>query len=136
MTYVINVDYSTGDSENTWDKTDELAATWEDLDAAKLALQWVKEHYLYYQKYSNDICIDDRAKNLNIDDIQNKPWFFKHNQTAYNPLGNWEHSMLLKLDNGSLFIVKLPHIGYFEHPTAMYITLQQEVVDNDMRVEF
>lgn len=50
MIYSIEVEYSTGDSETTFETSDELGISWQNLDVAKAALQRIKQRYQAYLK--------------------------------------------------------------------------------------
>ena len=45
MIYIIEIAYSSGDSETTYDTSGEIGITWKNLDVAKAALQRIKQRY-------------------------------------------------------------------------------------------
>lgn len=128
MAYQIKASYSTGDSFHTEDTTTVLSPVWKNLDAAKKALQWLKEHHQYYEVYE-----DSRRsyKNIvfNIDEAKLKSWFV---QPESWPEG-WTYYMKLPLDDGTLFNTDIPYHGHFEHLYSLEI---ESETDSDMKVSF
>ena len=124
QTYIILIDYRTGNSFNTEEKYgEELESfSWENLDIAKENLQRIKEHYKYYTDFEYYNKTRHLYKHLK------KPippkWWIK-NSTSWNR--GLEHcSINLKLDNGKEVHFTPFWIGYFEDLYGAEIKIKNE----------
>ena len=51
--YKIEITYITGNSFNTYENSDFIELTWDNLDKAKECIKRIKNHYEFYQKHSD-----------------------------------------------------------------------------------
>jgi hypothetical protein len=50
MRYTIEIEYQTGDTFQTYETSDDVGITWENLEVAKAALERIKVHHEAYEK--------------------------------------------------------------------------------------
>lgn len=125
-TYVIKVHYTTGDSFQSHDDVDEVGMQWSNLEKAKLALQYIKEHYQAYRANNEGSWI--RPNQFKIDSIKDKPWFHGKAGGRY-----WEHAILVEDDMGELHQISPFWCGYFERLHSAEIVVE---ADPEMKIEF
>lgn len=71
MSYQIKVDYTTGDSFNSYDTSNVIELKWESLEMAKRNLKNIQEHYELYRSKNTYF----RRKELDIKDYIDREWF-------------------------------------------------------------
>jgi hypothetical protein len=96
MSYKIKAEYSTGDSNDTYDETLVLDMQWKSLQNATNALKRIEEHYHWYRSQHGW----DRSKK-----VQRPEW----------SEGLSESVIVVLLDNANPVQFAAPWCGYFEH---------------------
>ena len=128
MKYVILALYHTGDSENSYDTSHELAYVWNDLEVAKQALKWLNEHHEYYEAEDFQARRPWAKSERDISDVKTKPWYHE----VYK---DWHRSVVLPGNDGTTTIESINYHGYFEGLHSLEI-LQQEDRNNDMKFSY
>lgn len=101
MKYKISVEYQTGDSNNSYRTSDDIAIEFTDLQCAKNALKRIEEHYkwteyLEYPAYREKVEMPKWLENEKI------------------PKGMEAYRMIFELENGSKYVFMPMWVGYFE----------------------
>lgn len=111
--YTIEIEYSTGDSFSSHDETDYVGYVWEDIDKAKEALKYIKEHYAYVEgtKYSF------RGYKL----PEPKPKWFIGSEDDFE---NKYYLMLPSNTDGEYIRVRAFWVGYFESLQAASVVTE------------
>ena len=117
--FKIKVKYRTGNSFDSYDEEEILEIEWESLDMAKRNLLHIQSHYNMYNKISSYLKPNDPQLNPYRDCI----WF---------NIDSYAHTMKFELDNGKLFQMLLPWIGYFANLYSAEIIFD----DNNLKIEF
>lgn len=108
--YTIKIDYSTGDSFNTYDTDTTLSGEWT-LEVAKENLKRIKSHYTLYQNRNNYYSMGMQVKGKDIlEDAKKEVWFYSDDNTY----GIWEYCLNLLENDGSVKKYDTCWIGYFE----------------------
>ena len=116
--YKIKVIYSTGNSFDSYDEEEILEIEWESLDMAKRNLLHIQSHYNMYNKISSYLKPNDPKLNPYRDCI----WF---------NIDSYAHTMKFELDNGKLFQMLLPWIGYFANLYSAEIIFDNNLIINN-----
>lgn len=91
--WTIEVDYTTGNSFNTERGVEEIGCVFEQLDDAKTALGYIKEHYAAYKHYDAPSYRVDKP--FKEDTIKGRPWYSKDywTGTMFVPIGTEEQKI-------------------------------------------
>ena len=104
MGYKIKAEYSSGDSNGSWDESKTLEMEWESLPNAKAALKRIEDHWRWYngqvRGWDN---IDANGKKLKAPP-----------RPEWMEAGLYESSIIVLLDNGNPVRFNAPWCGYFE----------------------
>ena len=119
MKYSIEVQYTTGDTETEDSVTNTLDVQWESKDEAVVALQSLKEHWVFFKKL-DDAYSNERA--TIIDEAKHKEWF--------DPM-SCEFSFFVKIGDEKI-PVRTPWNGYFETLHNARVV----AVDNTEKIDF
>jgi len=112
--YTICCFYTTGDSFRSEDTSDEVGYQWDKLESAKESLQFLREHYEYYDSMNGHG--GKYKKNTK------EPAYYKN-----------EHSFPIRKNDGSIGHISAFFCGYFETlHSAEIIALG----DTDMKISF
>ena len=121
MGYTIRVEYTTGNSFNSCEETQDLEGDWKNLDVLEENLQRIKNHYKKYSDfdYRNG---KDWVKNMPVGCIY-----------SGNKMRPDNYHMLLELltDDRKQYTITPFWCGYFEHLHSAEI-----VSSKSMRIEF
>lgn len=121
MGYTIRVEYTTGDSFNSYKETQDLEGDWKNLDVLEENLQRIKNHYKKYRDFDYH-----NGKNW----VKNMPI-----GCVYNGRKGYldQYKMLLELltDDRKTYTIMPFWCGYFEHLHSAEI-----VSSKSMRIEF
>ena len=105
--YKINITYDSGDSFNHYsglEKTIE-EASWENIDAAKVALRSIQEHYRWYMICNKEWNVSEKEKKSATQKARQKDWYYEQYPDV---------AMYLLDDKGEKFHVSTFWCGYFE----------------------
>lgn len=125
--YTIAVNYSTGDSFNSYEVYDEqIGVCWKDKELAREALRIIKEHYDLYTEYSG---YGGRSNEKIFEEVKKKDWYRPDDNDYWGSKQDmWYCQCKVKADNGEY--VKIPTdiwCGYFEHlQEAKIVNLQND----------
>ena len=121
MGYTIRVEYTTGNSFNSCEETQDLEGDWKNLDVLEENLQRIKNHYKKYRDfdYRNG---KDWVKNMPVGCVYAGK---KSHPDQYNLL------LELLTDSGRPYTIMPFWCGYFEHLHSAEI-----VSSKSMRIEF
>lgn len=130
MTYIIKVDYTTGNSFGTEEVIGEEVDPfeWESLEVAKINLKRIKEHYEWktlYNKWENRAYGAPKKK-------PEPPSWRKVKTTDWSSTREISDLMNFVLDNGEEVQFWPPWCGYFETLNSAQITYK----DNDNELSF
>jgi hypothetical protein len=149
--YKIKIEYSTGNSLETYDSTDYLEFTFNDINNAKENLNRIKEHYEMYKSIEYDSKTNKYElfnKNKNKEWFVNVPKLFcisknvaisESDKKKLN--GDWEerpddyyaqYCLNFKMDNGNNVRINAFWCGYFE---TLY-SAEIEIDNSDMKIKF
>lgn len=114
--YSIEITYRTGGSFGSKVEIDLVGYTWNDINDAKIALSYIKDHYKLYQN------VNDLGSNYNeieklIKSSENKPWFDKD---------HWKYSLNIPGNSGETSKIASFWLGYFETLILAKIVLDDE----------
>lgn len=112
MTYTIKVRYQTGNSFDSWEETDEIGWSWDDVETAREALTRLHKHYKWYQ--------DHRSS---FREAGPRPDFVGRDETKSDHLGEDSAFVQLPTDDGGTRTIYPMYIGYFERPIEAWIEL-------------
>ncbi len=112
MTYEIEIEYVTGNSFGNEERTETVGCIWEDLETAKLALSYIKEHYHAVRR-----CEEAKGP-FSLEEYLGRPWF----STEY-----WDSTVILPTDAGRVQRVDAFWEGYFERLVSARV-----ILDNGM----
>ena len=113
--YRIKYDYATGNSFNNYPhNVDYLELEWDNLDVAKANLIRIRDHYKYTIHNSNKSKETLKARETD--------WFVPDS----------DYSIKLYTDNGNVWQIRPPWMGYFERLNSAEI----EINNDDMKIEF
>lgn len=129
--YTIKVEYTTGNSFVSERDVGEVEFQWETIEAAKKAMNAIKEHYIAYRKAESSWRRNSADDTLN----ENEPWFVKPNANMAGG-DSWKYSVILPDNNGEYNNWKAYPFwtGYFERLNALEVIAVDN--DKDMRIEF
>lgn len=74
MNYTIEVTYTTGNSFNSEEVTDNINLAWNDLELAKQCLKHIKEHYDLYCEFNQSGWSRDRKNDEILKDADSRIW--------------------------------------------------------------
>lgn len=113
MTYSIKIDYTTGCSVSSERTSAEVGMNWEDLDKAKLALQYIKEHSVAYRANESTRSWSRPEYMFKVSSIQDKPWFCGPLDADYLHNDSWQYQIAIQKDDGSRYMISAFWQGYF-----------------------
>ena len=108
--YTLKFIYSTGNSFHIYTEETILDIHWNNIDNAKLALSWIKDHYRM-----------SKLRESEFSKFKDFPWFVKSCPDS---------SIRLKLDNGGFFQTGVFWIGHFETLESVEIIIKEEEDDS------
>ena len=136
-TYSIKINYTTGNSLGSERTTEEVGMNWTDIDQAKKALRYIKEHYEAYKECeeSNSSAWHRAHGPFDIDSVREKPWY--HGPIDVSFPDAWQSTVVIDKDDGSRFAIDAFWIGHFEtlHMAEVCIA-SSDTESNDMRIYF
>lgn len=128
MPYTIEVEYTTGDSYNTYHETNDVGLVWYDEHLAIQALNSIKEQHQFY--YQLDIISNRNERTKIIDHILTKDWIDK-SKTKKENIDKWKYSISCQMDDGSYRHLRTNWLGYFEKlNSAKIVKLKDEKNEN------
>lgn len=105
MKYIIRIKYETGDSYKTSVKKNNLEIKWGDIESAKKALQYIKEHHIFYQVTNESWKIPSKARLDYLESCKDKAWYVESNPYT---------SIKLYTDKNKVWQISPFWIGTFE----------------------
>lgn len=134
MKYQIEINYQTGNSFGSEDKTSTInEISWSDLNAAKKSLKAINDHYKLYMFFNKEWNANKKQREEALKKAMGKEWF--RNSTNKSEKNFWEYSIGLTQDDGTIKFISPFWCGYFESLwSAEIVSLKPE--DNDWKVSF
>lgn len=108
--YVIKVEYSDGDSYNIYNTHELLNCRWTNIDIVNKNIQAIRDHNKFvkdmkgpfnYMKKDRDSLLKEASSN----------WWFVNKESSFG--SSFEYNINLLNNNGKIFTIYTPWIGYF-----------------------
>ena len=114
--------YTTGNSFNSETVRETVGCAWADLDTAKMALSYIREHYYMIQLYESYSSFDNNRSTPKFvkSNYECRPWF----REEY-----WQYGMILPVDLHQNRPIDAFWYGHFETLHGMRIVSEE---DTDM----
>lgn len=122
MTYVIRVDYRTGDSFRFYDDFEILDYGWHDEEVVKENAKAIIDHYHAYDEEHGQYYRKDTP---DWGEIKKQWWYADPYFKGYNI----EANMKLKLDNKDLVNYTCPWCGFFETLDRVEIKVKEYILE-------
>ena len=107
--YIIRVEFSDGDSFSTYDTYELLNCKWTSVDIVNKNIQAIKDHNKFIKNLKNpyNYLMKDRDSILKE---ASSNWWFVNKDSSF---GSFEYNINLLNNNGEIFTIYTPWIGYF-----------------------
>jgi len=120
ITYKIKIEYSTGDSFDTYDEVDVLEFNFKNVETAIENINRISQHYHMYRDLNG--YFSSKSRDRILEENKSKPWFNS----------NSERSIYLLLDDGKNVCISAFWCGYFERLNNVEV-----IIDNSsLKIEF
>lgn len=107
--YIIRVEFSDGDSFSTYDTYELLNCKWTRVDIVNKNIQAIKDHNKFIKNLNNPYNYLKKDRDSILKEASSNWWFVNKDSS----FGSFEYNINLLNNNGEIFTIYTPWIGYF-----------------------
>lgn len=107
--YIIRVEFSDGDSFSTYDTCELLNCKWTSVDIVNKNIQAIKDHNKFIKNLNNPYNYLKKDRDSILKEASSNWWFVNKDSS----FGSFEYNINLLNNNGEIFTIYTPWIGYF-----------------------
>jgi len=118
--FTIRLYYVTGDSFHTEETSSLLGAAWNDLEKAKKALAYIREHREFVENKGSIYTKTSQKKFMRA--AHKFPWCAPQAKEPFDV----EYQLQVELDDGSMQVIHAFWMGHFEHLQRAEVVIEED----------